>query len=60
VIPVSDPAYRGAIGFAAIVIAAGWALFGLIGRGSMVFLAVMVVLSMVGVAGIRFVLRRDR
>jgi hypothetical protein len=58
VIRVSDPTYRSAWGLAAVVVAAGWGLFGLIGHGSMVFLSVMVVVSGVAFAGLGLVLRR--
>jgi hypothetical protein len=57
-IQVSTQAYRAIWAFMGILIGAGWAAFGIVGGENQVFLAIMVVISMVLGGGTAVLLRR--
>ena len=57
-IVVSKQAHSGVWALISLTIGAGWVLFGLLGNGNTVFLAVMVVLSMELTGGAAVLLKR--
>ena len=55
---ISDSAYRAIWQLLALILVAGWIAFGMLGHGNKVFLAIMVIYTVVAFAGFGALVRR--